>query len=41
MFSSTHTENIKKFKKIRKTITPIVDSKKLFVSKYSIERSQG
>ena len=37
VFDSTHKENIKK---TRETITPIADTKKLCVSKYSIERSQ-
>ena len=35
---ASHKENIKK---IRETITPIVDTKKLCVSKSSIERTQG
>ena len=37
MFDSTHKENIKKTREI---ITPIVDTKKLNVSKNFIERSQ-
>ena len=35
LFGSTHKE------KINKTITPIANTTKLCVSKYSIERSQG
>ena len=38
MFDSTHKENIKKTREI---ITPIVDTKKLCLSKYYTERSQG
>ena len=38
MFASARKENINKN---RETITPIVDIKKLCVSKYSIERLQG
>ena len=37
VFDPTHKENIKKN---RQTITPIVDTKKLCLSKNSIERSQ-
>ena len=37
MSDSTHKENIKKTREI---ITPIVDTRKLNVSKNSIERSQ-
>ena len=37
MFDSAHKENIKK---TRETINPIVDTKRLCVSKYYIERSQ-
>ena len=38
MFDSTHKENNKK---TRESITPTVDTTKLCVSKYSIEKSQG
>ena len=38
MFDSTHDES---FNKTRETITPIVDIKKLCVSKFSIRKSQG
>ena len=37
MFDLTRKQNIKK---TRENITPIVDTKKLYLSKYSIERSQ-
>ena len=37
MFDLTHRQNIKK---TRENATPIVDTKKLYVSKYYIERSQ-
>ena len=38
LFGSTHKEKINK---TRETITPIANTTKLCVSKYSIERSQG
>ena len=38
MFDSTHKEN---FNKTRETITPILDTRKLCVWKYSIKKSQG